>query len=156
MVHGQEHKITNNFDKIGGRFGRRLESSKSGSGGLHHGWTTFQVPPKYDEIMGKSKSGHVCKSRKSPSGQICFSNSILGSGGGKCSTLPPRKFHRSLCKSPVDNHLTMVKSIVEQPAHKVLNDNSLLGWCTMVAPTSKTANPPHTGDFGAAISGDVQ
>jgi len=69
--------------------------------------------------------------------------------------IAPSKISPKFMQIPVDNHLTMVKSIVEQPAHKVLNDNSLLGWCTMVAPTSKTANPPHTGDFGPTVSGDV-
>ena len=49
-----------------------------------------------------------------------------------------------LCKPPLDHNKSMVDQNLEQPPHDMHDDNPLLGWVTMVAPTSKTAVPPGT------------
>ena len=55
-----------------------------------------------------------------------------------------------------ENNFRMVKLFVAKPTHKVYDDNTLLGWSTMVAPTSKIAVPPHTSIFNSPLLGNVQ
>ena len=50
-----------------------------------------------------------------------------------------------LCKPPVDHYKQVVGQIKRQPKFDMHDDHPLLGWFTMVAPTSKTAVPPGTG-----------
>ena len=55
----------------------------------------------------------------------------------------------------MDHHFGVVKPFVGEPPHDLYDGYPLLGWSTMVAPTSKTAVPPNTSFSGTPISGNV-
>ena len=94
--------------------------------------------------MGEPKHRHVCLPWKSSTQKFCFQVPPLGSKPAGRLKLPFKRHFPMPCKSRVDHYKPMVGQIKGQPKFDMHDDHPLLGWCTMVAPTSKTAVPPGT------------
>ena len=60
-----------------------------------------------------------------------------------------------LCKPSLDSNSRLAEQTVGQSPPRMHDDNPILGWCTMVAPTSKNAMPPDNSIHHPPIQWDV-
>ena len=70
--------------------------------------------------------------------------------------MPPQKYRGVLCKSPMENHKPMAESSSGKSRSQMSHCDPLLGFKSMVAPTSETAGQGDPGTFHPTISRDVQ
>ena len=93
----------------------------------------------------KSHSGYVCQPRKSSITKICGSLSTLGSNGSGCPKMPLGKNKGMLLQPPMESNKPMVTPLERKQAPQMPNDNSLLGFKSMVAPDAENAGKGHPG-----------
>ena len=156
MVHPEKDQFGNTPGEKCRGPGRWAQPLGPGQGGLYHG-QKFVLPfAKMVQRTCQADSRHVCFPRKSPVGQICVKASPLAGMGGRCFKLPPAKFPALLCKHPLENNRQVVASLKGKQTYHLHDDNSLLGFKFMVAPTSETARKGVPRNSGPPLSGHVQ
>ena len=135
---------------------RFLVKKTFGQGGLYHGQPIVPFSEKKLEKSHQTHHRHVCLPWQSPTKNFCFKTTPLGSQQARCLKLSPLGLNRNLCKPPMENYFKLAAKVVGKPPPKMSDGHPPLGWCTMVAPTSKTAVPPHPSICNTSLSRDVQ
>ena len=156
MVHGKTTSHPSRINPFGGRSSGLLVQSPPGQGRLHHGQKFVPVFEGKNVPFHRPTSGYVCQPWKPPVGKICFKIPPLGGHNVRRPKLLSENLSANLCKPPLVSNSAVAKQIMGEPPPNMFNDNSLLGWSTMVAPVSKTAFPPHSSFFNSPLSRNVQ
>ena len=157
MVHGKGHTVDSPTGQKFRGFGRWPQQMVQRQRGLYNGQRIVPLPGKENGRKKHSApGGHVCLPWKSPTPQICGKVPSLASPGGRCPTVPPRQNRLLLCKPPLVGNWKMAAQIKGKPQVNLHDDNALLGFSTMVAPTNQTASQGEPSLSNPPLSGDVQ
>ena len=103
-----------------------------------------------------SNGGHVCLPRQSPTSKICVQVPTLASHRGGCIKMSFGKNQFLLCQPPLVSNRQVVASPEGTQACNLHDDNPLLGFSCMVAPTNQTSGQGDQSISNPPIPGNVQ
>ena len=100
--------------------------------------------------------GHVCIPRKPSASKLCFQVSSLAGHGGRCPKVPVGQHKRLLRQPTLESHSQMAPPIKGTPPSQMYDDNPLLGFKYLVAPTNETARQGDPSFSNQTVPRDVQ
>ena len=152
LVHETQNSGGDHLGKISGVQSRLIKSNAIGFGGLYPKPSYFQAPSFSISESHQTHLGHVCLPGKSPTTKICLPLAPLASFSGRCPKLSSRQGPLLLCQPPLDSNRQVAPKTLGAPSHHLLNDNSILGFSTVVAPFTKVKSSQNTGGPSTTLS----
>ena len=157
VVHGKENIFDCPTSQKFRGFGGWPQQMAQGQRGLYHGQKPVSLfVTENEKGQNRSTGGHVCLPWQSPTPKICVQVPTLASNGSGCPQMSFGENPKLLCKPPMVNNWQMAAQIKGKQGANLHDDNTLLGFSLMVAPTSKTASQGGPSLSNPPISGDVQ
>ena len=113
--------------------------------GFQNGQTSIFAFAKKNLPFHETRNRHVCIPWKPLNQTICIQTSPLGSRQARCLEMQSGRHNNVLCQPSMDSHSRLVEQVVGPPPLDMHDGDPLLGWSTMMAPTSQNAVPPDGG-----------
>ena len=151
LVHDTQHSSGDHLGKISRMSGRLIKSNTTGFGGLYPKPSTFSIHSFSIPRAHKTRLGHVCLPGQSPTSKICLPVAPLASFSSRCPELPPRPSPLLLCQPPLDPNRQVAPKTLGAPPYYLFNDNSILGFSTVVAPFTKVKSAQNTGSASTSL-----
>lgn len=132
-----------------------MDTSRTGPWGLYS--QQKFVPSAKEKIWPTllSKGGHFCKSRQCPTSPVHLTLPTLASTEVRRTEVRSDRHNRLLCQPTMENNPSVVEAFKNEPRGEMSGHFANVGWCHMVAPTSKTARPWHPHSASSSISRTV-
>ena len=125
-------------------------------GGLHPKQRIVSAHFAGNETLCKSTGGYFCIPRQSSIAKFYLKIPPQGGNSNRCIKMPPGQFSGLLCQSSLENYKQVAKQIKGKQAFDMLNNNPILGFKCMVAPTNENAKKGVSSTLNTPISWDVQ
>ena len=116
-----------------------MDQTRSGPWRLYSGQRSVFANTKTFQSPLSAKNRYVCQPRKYPTQTLHCKVPSLAGFRRRFFEVHSGKSGGLLCQSPMEGDLPMVETSQNASPGQVLGGFTSMGWCSMVAPTSKTA-----------------